>query len=335
MTGGGISQAAPAEIGGYFGLELRQGAHWHDRALRLQSARACLLHLINVLRPATVWLPWFLCDSMVESVACSGIAIRRYSLREGFLPDGPDGLQADELFVCVNYFGLHVSAVKAILARYPARQVVVDNAQAFFCAPLGNLATLYSPRKFFGVPDGGYLATDISIDAPAIRDDQSLRRSSHLLQRIAHDAPAGLEAYRTAERSLGGQPPMKMSQLTEALLASIDYESVRERRNACYAQLDASLRAMNRLRLPPAAEAGAPLCYPLLHEAGAALRKALIAHRIYVPTYWQEVMDNPACPEYDRHLAANLVALPCDQRVGQAQAAELINFVLDFLRQHA
>ena len=39
------------------------------------------------------------------------------------------------------------------------KNLIIDNAQAFFAKPLLGIDTFYSPRKFVGVSDGGILAT--------------------------------------------------------------------------------------------------------------------------------------------------------------------------------
>ena len=52
--------------GGYFELELPAAASdYHAGALRLQSARAALLLLLQQGKPSAVWLPWYLCQSML------------------------------------------------------------------------------------------------------------------------------------------------------------------------------------------------------------------------------------------------------------------------------
>lgn len=38
--------------------------------------------------------------------------------------------------------------------------LIVDNVQAFYTPPIKGLDTIYTCRKFFGVPDEAYLYTD-------------------------------------------------------------------------------------------------------------------------------------------------------------------------------
>ena len=60
----------------------------------------------------------------------------------------------------VNYFGICQHQERQVLERFGASRVVLDRSQAFFADPIDCLATIYSPRKFFGVPtEGSYRPT--------------------------------------------------------------------------------------------------------------------------------------------------------------------------------
>ena len=97
-------------------------------------------------------VPWYLCDSMREPLRQAGIASRPYAIDGEFRPAEPLALGRDEWLLVVNYFGLCDGVVADLQARHTRGQIVVDNAQAFFAAPTRCRASLYSPRKFFGVP---------------------------------------------------------------------------------------------------------------------------------------------------------------------------------------
>ena len=127
-------------------------------AAAFQSGRAAFLALLESGRPACVHLPWYLCDSMREPLRQAGVAGRPYAIDGEFRPPESLALESNEWLLVVNYFGLCESVVADLQARHPSEQIVVDNAQAFFAAPTRCRASLYSPRKFFGVPDGGFLA---------------------------------------------------------------------------------------------------------------------------------------------------------------------------------
>ena len=302
-------------IGGYFALEPGRGApvaHLAGAAA-FQSGRAAFLALLESCRPARVHVPWFLCDSMREPLHQADVASRSYAIDAEFRPAAPLALERDEWLLVVNYFGLCDGVVAELQARHPPGQVVVDNAQAFFAAPTPCRASLYSPRKFFGVPDGGFLHAPGIEPRDYARDTGSAARMAHLTKRLEIGAEAGYADYVAAEESLGGQSPLRMSRLSEQLLAGADHAEAAHRRRRNFALLDEHLAAHNELRWTLGA-AQVPLCYPFL-PARAGLRAELLDARIYVAQYWRELGEpERAVPARERRLAAELLPLPVDQR---------------------
>ena len=319
----------PRAIGGYFELELsRAEATLHDGALRFQSSRAAFLALLRAMRPTAVWMPWYTCDAMIEPLRMTGTPVKRYRLEADLRVQSVDVAQGEWL-VYVNYFGLCAQQIDDVLSRFPRERVVIDNAQALFAQPAACLATLYSPRKFLGVPDGGYLATQQPIEMPEAIDNASLLRCEHLLTRLAKDAEAGYADYAAAEDSLKYQEPLRMSALTQRLLAGIDYESVRARRVENFAFLHEKLQRYNRFKFRYD-EHAVPLCYPFF-GAPAGVREALRAQRIYTPTYWPDVAAAEGAPDFERGLPDSTLCLPCDQRLTLADLAPMVQHLLDRL----
>ncbi|MGF6752783.1 hypothetical protein [Paraburkholderia sp. GAS42] len=320
-------------IGGYFGLEL-PAAHGEllPDAMCFQSSRAAFLALLRAHRPTAVWMPWYVCDSMLEPVRTAGIPIRRYEIDDRFRVVSASPT-ANEWLLYVNYFGLCANNVDDVLHRFSAEQVIIDNSQAFFAGPEACLATLYSPRKFFGVPDGGYLVTKLPVPIPEDMDDGSAGRSAHLLKRWANGAEAGYADYASAEAGLHLQEPKQMSALTRQILARIDYADVRARRIANFAFLDTALRHINR---PVFDESGwgdgAPLCYPLF-GAPDGTRDALARERVYTPCYWPDVAVDHSAPRAERRIAESALFLPCDQRLSRPQLERVAYLLLKRLEQ--
>ncbi|MEJ0004534.1 MAG: hypothetical protein WDN30_15050 [Pararobbsia sp.] len=208
---------------------------------------------------------------------------------------------------------------------------MIDHSQSLFSAPAACLATLYSPRKFVGVPDGGYLVTDHHVEPPLETDEGSVDRFPYLLKRLNGGAEAGYADYAAAEASLHGQPPRRMSALTRTLLSCVDYETVRVRRIENYRLLDDRLASANRHRFALAdRQAAAPMCYPF-SGAREDARAALARMRVYTPCYWPDVASTPQAPDIERRFAARTLFLPCDQRLTQDQVEHMARLVLDQL----
>ncbi|WP_375740600.1 hypothetical protein [Pseudomonas boanensis] len=300
-------------VGGYFELELpSETSSYYPEALRFQSARASFYALLCAGRPRKVWMPHYVCDSMLGPLDKAGVEVSFYSINEDFSVRDEINLHPGEWIFYVNYFGVCSNRQREILKKFNSEQVVFDHSQAFFAPPLDCLATIYSPRKFFGIPDGGLLITKLPIPEPEETDDGSIQRSLHLLKRLAGTPESGYADYQAAEKTLEDFRYRKMSVLTENLLSRIDYESARLKRNENFRFLHKELGFHNRLELDIEAIDGA-LCYPFFKNL-KGLREELIGQRVFTPTYWAACRSRVKVESLEYALVDSLIPIPCDQR---------------------
>lgn len=313
-------------IGGYFELELPAARpSLYPDAFRFQSARAAFCALLRAGRPRRVWVPRYICDAMLAPLKALGLAFEFYALEEDFSVAAELQLRADDWLLYVNYFGVCTLQQQRLLQRFNPAQVVFDHAQAFFAPPMDCLATIYSPRKFFGVPDGGLLVTRVPGVEPTEVDEQALQRATHLLKRLAATPESGYADYQNAERSLEDVEPKRMSVLTERLFTSIDYSAVKEKRNENFRFLHQALAGVNALTLDLDAVDG-PLCYPMLPITSVS-HGSLAKQRIFVARYWPDVLARTNPGEREHLLSERLLALSCDQRYEQSDLLNIISAV--------
>jgi hypothetical protein len=319
------------EIGGYFELEVGPERNaLYPEALRFQSGRAALLALLEVCRPRRVWVPNYICSSVIDVLNQAKTECRYYRIDTNLHIAEEITLLGDDILIYVNYFGVQDAYIKDLLARYAPGQVVIDCTQSLFSHPFDCLATIYSPRKFVGVPDGGLLVSSLPIQPPAVIDEGSYERILPLIKRMAFSAEAGYEEHRKADRNLGMQRPMQMSKLTHRLLGSIDFKRVADARRKNFMLLHSALASANMLVLD-AQPAVAPMCYPLLtHRHG--FREFLIRKRIYVPRYWEGVGQTERF-HVELFMADHIVPLPCDQRYDSDSMQQVIDAWHAFLEQ--
>lgn len=310
-------------IGGYFELELRKGEHYHQDALRLNTARNCFEYVLLARKYTKVYIPYYTCEVMLQPLHRHHIAYEFYHINESLEPVEIIQLGNSEAFLYTNYFGLKQNCVEYLASIYQS-QLIVDNAQAFYAPRIAGIDTFYSPRKFFGVPDGGYLYTDCLLDIE-LEQDKSYLRMQHLLQRIDEGAESAYSIFRKNDDSLDNQPIRWMSKLTEKLLATIDYEFVAKRRINNYLLIDKKIKCKNTLcfDLP---ENAVPMVYPYMTET-KELKKKLIFNKIFVATYWSNVIEwtTPEMLEYK--YANQLIFIPIDQRLNDKD----FNFIESFI----
>lgn len=309
------------EIGGFFELELPNlGDPFPAPLVKYQSARAALRALLEQTSFTKVLIPAYVCDSVPRAVEDAGLEAQFYHLDSDLLPSDLPALADDVALLYVNYFGICTCNVARLRQLVPEYQLVIDNTQALFAEKGPELAAIYSPRKFVGLPDGGLLAVNgVDIRPPGEEDSGSLDRMDHLLIRLAGSAREGYSHFQESGRSLEDTRPLRMSRLTDRLLASVDMASAKRRRRANFEQLAEALGHLN-LRAWRLDAESVPLCYPLtLDRDMKAVRGRLAQQGIFVPAYWEDARPRTDVGSVEHSLLDQTLALPCDQRYGVEQ----------------
>jgi hypothetical protein len=309
--------------GGYFGLELRKGEEYHKNALGLNTGRNALELILTQRKYQKVYIPYYTCDVILEPFKKLKIDYEFYHIDKKFDPIFDyDAINKNEGFLYTNYFGLKQHKVEQLSKRV-GKNLIIDNAQAFFAKPLKGVDTFYSARKFFGVSDGAYLYTDSNVDMD-LGQGESYNRFSHLLKRIDCSAEKAYIDFKENENKLIGMPILLMSKLTNSILSSIDYERVKSVRRKNYLFLDKYLKDKNLLTLE--LSVGVPMAYPF-RTNDATLRKRLIDNKIFVPTYWNNVFDWCKINDLESMLASQIIPLPIDQRYNEDDLLKIIEII--------
>lgn len=300
------------EIGGYFGLEQLPGSEYHADLIAVNNARNALLYVLKARGVQKLYLPYYMCDSVARMCDREGFAYEHYHIARDFRPVFDRMLQEGEALYIVNYFG-QIDIDEAVTLQRRHGTIIFDNVQAFFQRPVAGMDTVYSCRKFFGVPDGGYVATNARLQ-DELPEDRSGDRMKHLLGRYEGCASDYYADFKANDKSFDRLELRGMSRLTHGILGAIDYEAVRKRREQNYATLHQRLGSHNKLnlRMPVG-----PYAYPFYCQRGMEAKKLLAQKKIYVATLWPNVLKEKAPLEKD--YAANILPLPCDQRYGSEE----------------
>lgn len=312
------------EIGGY--IELAEPVpRLHPSALRLNSGRNCLAYLIEARGIGTIWLPDFLCASVSRVCNRENVAVKAYRIGKGFEPMWDDlEVSAGEFLYLVDYYGQLDDAVVERASALSDGNIILDEAMSLFAPPRPGIDTLYSPRKFLGIPDGGYLYTDARISRE-IAVDESRDHMGFLLGRVERPASEYYEDSKANNRRFADEPVKRMSKLTQALIGAVGIEEAQRAREANYSVLAEALDCFNRLELemPPG-----PMAYPFLVEDGPAVRSSLANKGIYVPTLWPDVLENGKAGEVAKRYARDILPLPCDQRYGFGDMQRIVKALM-------
>lgn len=313
------------EIGGYFGFEQLAGREYYPTLTALNTARNSLLYLIRARHITKLYIPFYLCGSVADLCRREGCEFEHYPAGRDFMPVFTRSLSSGEYLYVVNYYGQITNDIASDLkARHG--NIILDNVQAFFQEPPEGIDTIYSCRKFFGVPDGAYLSTDSRLEAE-LDCDHSAGRMTHILGRCeGRSASDYYNDFKKNDESFRELPLLKMSWLTHNLLGAIDYGRVITTRNSNYETLSLLLSEHNALKIK---RPFAPFAYPFYVRDGMAIKKRLAERKIYVATLWPDALE--CGDEVSQDYAANILPLPCDQRYNREDmntiASEVMRYV--------
>ncbi|MBU3260200.1 hypothetical protein KPG71_09270 [Roseovarius sp. PS-C2] len=313
-------------IGGYFGLDVSPVTNWRPDGIGLNSARNALAVLLRARQPSCVYVPSYCCSAIVDAIP-NNVEIRWYNVDEKFeIVDVPD-ISPETPVIYVNYFGLKDEYSATLVAGNP-EGVILDNSQAYYSQPVPSADCIYSPRKFLPVPDGGILACDALIELPQKRA-RSLDRARHLLGRAETRAEAYFEDYQRAEAEIACEPAMRISALTDQLLDHLDTNRFAVKRCENFHALDTQLGFCNRIKLP-LTDTSVPMVYPFW-PSRKGLRQMLIENRVYVASYWPEVLENTEASTLETEITCDMVPLPIDQRYNLSDMKRVAELCLAYL----
>ncbi len=313
------------EIGGFFELQLRKGEHYHKGAIHLNTARNCLEYILRAKKYKKIYIPYLDSEVIWEPMEKLGIEYEFYSVDFRIDPIFDKELKDGEVFFYSDIYGIKCNTVEKLVKRF-GKQLIVDNTHAFYSQPYEGIDTIYSPRKFFGLPDGAYLYTDTLLDEE-LEQDMAIPHMTHLMKRIEYGtANAAYQDYLDYCAGLINQPIKKMSNLGEALLKSIDYDNLKERQVRNFQYLHSVLGKDNKYEFDDFPADTCPLSY-MFYSEDANLRKKLIENKIYVSTYWKATLDLVEKDSAEYKIVNYLLPLPCDHRYDEEDMKRIVEVI--------
>lgn len=297
-------------IGGYFGLELEDGELPHPSDVAVNFGRGGLELILKARTYTHVWLPCYICPCVPKYLSKIGIGFSFYEINGNLEPCTFPQLACHDAFLYVDYFGIKDDFCRRLDAAH--KQIILDLTQAFYYEPI-HADGFNSARKFFGVPDGGFVfGRNLSSDA--LSESFSYDTCEMLLRRADGDLAGGYAAFKRAEEEKAFWEARKMSRLTRRLLSQYDREAARRIRLRNFKYLHCRLEKTNKLPIRLCGVTG-PLVYPYLPgEGGCAIKTKLIQKQVFCPTFWPNLANTY---DVNRELAENLVCLPIDQRYSE------------------
>ena len=309
------------EIGGYIELDTYTGPMLYEDGIKLNCGRNALAYIIKAKKINKINVPKFMCDSNDKVLIENGVEVIYYNIGLDFKPQIKD---YDGWLYVVNFYGQLTNEYILTLGK----NVIVDNAQAYFQRPVKGVDTIYTCRKFFGVPDGAILYTDKLIEINLM--DESYNRMNFLLGRFERTASEFYKDYVDNNHFFKDEPIKIMSKLTENLLHGLYYDVIKKKRTENFSYLNSKLASINKLtlKIPEGA-----FMYPLYIDNGFEIRKKLQDKKIFIPTLWPAVFNLCSENDLEYDMAKNILPIPVDQRYGIDEMNIIINSILELLNK--
>ena len=329
-----VSSQNHREIGGYMGFDLNNLNQFpYHNSRKYNSARSAFLDLLQNLKVESIWVPKFICDTMLKPLEILKINIKFYDLDANFYPQIPSELEKNDYLLYVNYFGICTQNQEKLVSLYPCDKIIFDHSQAFFVEPFEGAHTIYSPRKFFAVADSGLLITekDIKPVDASNQEDELIEQYKHLFIRSISCAQQGYMQFQKAEAMLNDCIPKKISPISELILNNIDYLHVKEKRINNFKYLHSRLGQYNQFKLD-VKKIESPLTYPLLLDKNFSNK--LIQSKIYTPTYWLDALKRVEKGSIEKYFIFNTTHLICDQRYGEEEMQFQVDKVKGYLNEY-
>lgn len=309
------------EIGGYLELDTYNLTMLHKDGIMLNCGRSALAYIIESNNIKTIWIPYYICDSIIQICKKYNVEINRYRIDISLNPI-LDEIDVHQWLYIVNYYGqLSNDFLNNLSKKF--NNLIIDNAQSYFSAPINNANTLYTCRKFFGVSDGAILYTKNRIKRK-LKTDISYERMIFVLGRYECNAEKFYNIASDNNDLFSNYDIMNMSKLTRNLLCGINYDQVKHRRTENFKCLSNELNDINILNLKSVEGA---YMYPFFTNKANIIKEKLLKQKIYIPVLWPNVLDEMEENTLEYKLASNVLPLPVDQRYNLNDMNRIIKII--------
>lgn len=297
-----------------------------------------LSHIIKKKRIRTCWLPSYLCETIIQPFKELNLEYKFFNIKENLQLDIDylsKRIKKNDLILALYYFGFppNENVVNFLNKSKDSNVIILEDLTHSFLSKniylnkIGNYSII-SLRKWFGIPDGGIAISnddlfdkDIIIKKPFdefvnLRLQYSVLKNFYI-KKIIDKNKSFRKLHNKAEELVNSVIDLNiMSNLSKAILDTIDFNTIIYKRRNNYKYLLSCIHNLDKIKIlyPILSDDVCPLGFPVLFEKRDSLRKYLINNNIYCPVHWHLSEDIPKNFSYSYSLSKNILTIPCDQR---------------------
>ncbi len=311
-------------------------------------------------------MPAYMCDCVFLPFVSHGWELCFYSVNRDLEPSGEEIVrlalaQEPGLIFIHPYYGSDTCAgLRGQLAALRRKGVFVmeDVTQSYYLEAAGKDADFVvgSLRKWYAVPDGGFVVSDLPLAQDRMESGEAYARERliPLVQKWEYlrekerrtggaltagwlpKKAAYLKRNRSLENELDSYRGVRrISDISADILCRTDEEEAGRRRTENCRMLYDRICGMKRL-WPTLLreEAQAPLYLPVYAKERDSLQRFLAQHGVYAPTLWPVGEENRDFLKGDEaYIFGHMLALPIDQRYGTGEMERIAQVLALYEKQ--
>ena len=311
-------------------------------------------------------MPAYMCDTVFFPFEQNGWELVFYHIDTDMRADADEFCKLIEnekpgmLFIHA-YYGVDTwKELRPMLYKYQESGLILmeDMTQAYYLheADIRADYIVGSLRKWYSVPDGGFVTTDEEIYTKLLPEDSyfveerikmltskweyldNVENENGSIERLQAQKSEYLALNRSMEEYLDkNEVVMAISDISAAMLSGINEEKDFRQRNANYKLLYQGFTDRKTVRnvMPKQTEDAAPLYLPVYADNREEIQKFFRENDIYAPVLWPVGMENAdILSEDEKYVFSHLLAIPMDHRYGETEMQKIIEVLNEYEELH-
>ena len=337
---GGEFEIDPSYLKGISSYEPKSDLFFYSSG---RSALMAILGHISETNPKTIHIPYYICQSVVDTCTLAGFKIQFYEIYDSFLlpVEYIDKVKRNETLLTVNYFGFVEDniSIKTIKGKRPDIITISDQTQSFWTYKNSHADYSFtSLRKQFPVPDGALIhtsdASQINKDSIEVNTFHQPKLLGSILKWYKSDDELYLHFFEEGEQILDNKDQIqKASKVSQYIFENLNFEEIKQQRKE-NAQLIYELGKKSGLNFVfELGDNTIPLNIPILLQNRDAVRKSLMKENIFLPIHWSLERFN-SNSEKAKFIANQELSLIVDQRYSKNDILRQIETLNKNIHEH-
>jgi len=304
------------------------------------ALNAILLHLSDKVN-SVIYVPYYICHSVVQACMNANFEIRYYELNDDFkFPIKTlENITYNSCILSVNYFGFigDNDLIDEIKAKRPDITILGDHVQSFWTCQFSKADYSFtSLRKHFAISDGALVYKKgrlwISDKNYSINSFSDKKILGSFLKNIKVNDSIYLKMFSDGEQLLDVEKtPTFSSDISKFLFDKLDLKFISGKKQENYEFLHEYGEKNGLEFIFPFNSKNIPLCVPIVVKNRNSLRRELVKNNIYLPIHWQISNFNKISSKAS-WLSKNEISLVIDQRYNIEDMRYQLDLLVKYIR---